>query len=238
MGSEIYHDLGNILKEGKLNSTVGDEGGFAPDLGSDEEALELICQAIKRAGYEGQVKIALDCAASEWTHTSGVPYKTCKLGKEYTAEELINYYAELIEKYPIMSIEDGLGEDDFGGWKLMTDKLGDKLRLVGDDLFVTNDSRLREGIKQGIGNSILIKPNQIGTLSEVLKVIDTAKNAHYGFILSHRSGETEDTTLSDIAVGTGAAFIKAGAPCRSERIAKYNRLLRIEGALNSSAVYG
>lgn len=238
MGSEIYHDLGNILKEGKLNSTVGDEGGFAPDLGSDEEALELICQAIKRAGYEGQVKIALDCAASEWTHTSGVPYKTCKLGKEYTAEELINYYAELIEKYPIMSIEDGLGEDDFGGWKLMTDKLGDKLRLVGDDLFVTNDSRLRDGIKQGIGNSILIKPNQIGTLSEVLKVIDTAKNAHYGFILSHRSGETEDTTLSDIAVGTGAAFIKAGAPCRSERIAKYNRLLRIEGALNSSAVYG
>ena len=238
MGSEIYHDLGNILKRKKLSSGVGDEGGFAPNLNSDEEALELICDAIKEAGYEGRVKIALDCAASEWTHTEGVPYKTCKNGKEYTADELIDYYESLIQKYPIISMEDGLGEDDFSGWERMTERLGDKLALVGDDLFVTNDSRLRDSIKRNIANSILIKPNQIGTLSEVLQVIETAKSAHYGFILSHRSGETEDTTLADIAVGTGAMFIKSGAPCRSERVAKYNRLLRIEGALSSSAIYG
>ncbi|MBQ7294250.1 MAG: phosphopyruvate hydratase [Clostridia bacterium] len=238
MGSEIYHNLGNILKRKKLSSGVGDEGGFAPNLESDEEALELICDAIKEAGYEEKVKIALDCAASEWTHTEGVPYKTCKNGKEYTAEELVDYYSSLSKKYPIISIEDGLGEDDFDGWEMMTKKLGDNLTLVGDDLFVTNDTRLRDCVKRKIGNSILIKPNQIGTLSEVLKVIDTAKSSGYGFIISHRSGETEDTTLADIAVGTGAMFIKAGAPCRGERTAKYNRLLRIEGALSSSAIYG
>ena len=237
MGSEIYHDLGNILKRKKLSSGVGDEGGFAPNLNSDEEALELICDAIKEAGYDGRVKIALDCAASEWTHTDGVPYKTCKGGKEYTADELIDYYESLVEKYPIISMEDCLGEDDFSGWERLTERLGDKLTLVGDDLFVTNDSRLRDSIKRNIANSILIKPNQIGTLSEVLQVIETAKSANYGFILSHRSGETEDTTLADIAVGTGAMFIKSGAPCRSERVAKYNRLLRIEGALSSAAIY-
>ena len=238
MGSEIYHDLGNILKRKKLNSGVGDEGGFAPNLNSDEEALELICDAIKEAGYESRVKIALDCAASEWTHTNGVPYKTCKNGKEYSAEELVEYYSSLIKKYPIISIEDGLGEDDFDGWEMMTERLGKEVTLVGDDLFVTNDNRLRDCAKRKIGNSILIKPNQIGTLSEVLKVIDRARSSGYGFIISHRSGETEDTTLADIAVGTGAMFIKAGAPCRGERTAKYNRLLRIEGALSSSAVYG
>ena len=159
-------------------------------------------------------------------------------GKEYTADELTEYYASLTEKYPIISIEDGLGEDDFSGWERMTEKLGEKIALVGDDLFVTNDNRLKDSIKRKIANSILIKPNQIGTLSEVLKVIETAKSAHYGFVISHRSGETEDTTLADIAVGTGARFIKAGAPCRSERVAKYNRLLRIEGALSSAAIYG
>ncbi len=238
MGSEIYHDLGNILKKRKLSTAVGDEGGFAPDLSSDEEALELICEAIKDAGYEGLVKIALDCAASEWTHTEGVPYKTCKLGKEYTADDLISYYSSLVSKFPIISIEDGLGEDDTSGWRKLTEALGQKIHLVGDDLFVTNDARLKDGIKQGIANSILVKPNQIGTLSEVLRVIESAKTARYGFILSHRSGETEDTTLADIAVGTGAMFIKSGSPCRGERTAKYNRLLRIEGALNSSSVYG
>lgn len=238
MGSEIYHDLGNILKRMKLSSGVGDEGGFAPDLNSDEEALELICDAIKEAGYEGKVKIALDCAASEWTHTEGISYKTCKQGKEYTAEELICYYESLISKYPIISIEDGLGEDDFSGWEKLTETLGGKIALVGDDLFVTSDTRLKDCVKKSIANSILIKPNQIGTLSEVLKVIETARMSNYGFIISHRSGETEDTTLADIAVGTGARFIKAGAPCRSERVAKYNRLIRIEGALSSSAIYG
>ncbi len=238
MGSEIYHDLGNILKRKSLSVGVGDEGGYAPNLESDEEALELINDAIKEAGYEGKVKIALDCAASEWTHTEGVPYKTCKGGKEYTADELIAYYESLIEKYPIISIEDGLGEDDFSGWERLTERIGSKLSLIGDDLFVTNDTRLKDSIKRNIGNSILIKPNQIGTLSEVLRVIETAKTAHYGFVVSHRSGETEDTTLADIAVGTGAMFIKSGAPCRSERVAKYNRLLRIEGALSSAAVYG
>jgi enolase len=238
MGSEIYHDLGNILKERKLSAGVGDEGGYAPNLESDEEALMLIREAIKRAGYEGAVKIALDCAASEWTHTEGVEYKTCKQGMEFDADGLINYYERLISEYPIISIEDGLGEDDFDGWEKLTARLGDKVTLVGDDLFATNDMRLKDAIKRSIGNSILIKPNQIGTLSEVLKVIESAKAAHYGFIVSHRSGETEDTTLADIAVGTGAMFIKAGAPCRGERIAKYNRLLRIEGALSGSSLYG
>ena len=238
MGSEIYHDLGNILKEKKLFSGVGDEGGFAPNLESDEEALELICLAIKKAGYDGKVKIALDCAASEWTHTNGVPYKACKSQKEYSHKELIGYYSAIIEKYPIISIEDGLGEDDFSGWEAMTQELGEKVILVGDDLFVTNDSRLKDCVKKKIANSILIKPNQIGTLSEVMKVTETAKASGYGFIISHRSGETEDTTLADIAVGLGARFIKAGAPCRSERVAKYNRLLRIEGALSSFSVYG
>lgn len=238
MGSEIYHVLGNILKRKNLSNAVGDEGGFAPNLASDEEALELICEAIKESGYENLVKIALDCAASEWTHTENVQYKTCKKHTEYTAEELINYYAILLEKYPIMSIEDGCGEDDLIGWQKLTSKFGNKTLLVGDDLFVTNETRLRNCIAQHAGNSILIKPNQIGTLSETLQVIETAKSSNYNFIISHRSGETEDTTIADIAVGTGAAFIKSGAPCRSERVAKYNRLLRIEGVLSSSAIYG
>lgn len=237
MGSEIYHTLANILKENKLSISVGDEGGYAPNLNSDEEAFEFIVEAIERSGYTGKVKIAIDVASSEWTHTEEVPYKTCKLGKEYTSTDLIEYYESLIDKYPIISIEDGLGEEDTEGWKKLTDRLGNKVKLVGDDLFVTNNKRLNDGIRSKIANSILIKPNQIGTLSETLSVIETAKASNYGFIISHRSGETEDTTISDIAVATGSMFIKAGAPCRSERTAKYNRLLRIEGSISNS-IYG
>lgn len=237
MGSEVYHTLANILKENKLSISVGDEGGYAPDLNSDEEAFEFIVEAIERSGYTGKIKIAIDVASSEWTHTEGIPYKTCKLGKEYTSSDLIEYYERLIEKYPIISIEDGLGEEDTEGWKKFTDRLGDRVKLVGDDLFVTNKKRLDSGIRSKIANSILIKPNQIGTLSETLSVIERAKASNYGFIISHRSGETEDTTISDIAVATGSMFIKAGAPCRSERTAKYNRLLRIEGSI-SDAIYG
>lgn len=237
MGSEVYHNLAYILKDKGLSVSVGDEGGYAPNLNSDEEALDYIVNAIEMSGYTGKVKIALDVASSEWTHTDGVPYKTCKLKKEYTSLDLIEYYEKLIDKYPIISIEDGLGEEDTEGWISLTKRIGNKVKLVGDDLFVTNRKRLDAGINSGIANSILIKPNQIGTLSETLSVIDTARASGYGFIISHRSGETEDTTISDIAVATGATFIKSGAPCRSERTAKYNRLLRIEGSI-SNAIYG
>ena len=238
MGSEIYHNLGNILKGMKRTATVGDEGGYAPDLDSDEEALSLICQAIEMSGYTtDQVKIALDVAASSWHREDGT-YVTMKRDEAHTAEQLIDTYTSYLARYPIVSIEDGLGEEDVVGWKKMTERLGHRVSLVGDDLFVTNEARLRMGIREGIANSILIKPNQIGTLSETLDVIRTAKDFGYGFILSHRSGETEDSTLADIAVGVGAPFIKAGAPCRSERVAKYNRLLRIESSLNRSAIYG
>ena len=238
MGSEIYHTLGNILKGMKRVATVGDEGGYAPDLDSDEEALALICQAIEQSGYTtDEVKIALDVAASAWHREDGT-YHMMKRGEIHTADQLIDTYESYISRYPIISIEDGLGEEDFDAWKRMTARLGSRIALVGDDLFVTNDKRLRQGIRDGFANSILIKPNQIGTLSETMEVIRTAKDADYGFILSHRSGETEDSTLADIAVGMNAPFIKAGAPCRSERVAKYNRLLRIESSLNSGAVYG
>ena len=238
MGSEIYHNLGNLLKGMKRVATVGDEGGYAPDLESDEEALDLICQAIEKSGYTtDQVKIALDVAASAWYREDGT-YQMMKRNETHTADQLIDTYEHYINRYPIVSIEDGLGEEDFDAWKKMTARLGSRVSLVGDDLFVTNDKRLRKGIREDIANSILIKPNQIGTLSETMRVIRTAKDAGYGFILSHRSGETEDSTLADIAVGMNAPFIKAGAPCRSERVAKYNRLLRIESSLNSGAIYG
>ena len=238
MGSEIYHTLGNLLKGMKRTTTVGDEGGYAPDLDSDEEALDLICQAIEKSGYTtDQVKIALDVAASAWHREDGT-YHMMKRGEIRTADQLIDTYEQYVNRYPIVSIEDGLGEEDFGAWKKMTARLGNRIALVGDDLFVTNDKRLRQGIREGFANSILIKPNQIGTLSETMDVIRTAKDADYGFILSHRSGETEDSTLADIAVGMNAPLIKAGAPCRSERVAKYNRLLRIESSLNSGAIYG
>lgn len=237
MGSEIYHTLGKILHKEGFASTVGDEGGFAPNLGQDEEALELICRAIEESGYTtDEVRIALDCAAGEW-YDERDGYRLPKHGTPKSRTELIDEWARLVDKYPIFSIEDGLDQRDFEGWTELTERLGRKVMLVGDDLFVTNEKRLREGISRGAGNAILIKPNQIGTLSEVIHVIRVARENGYAFIPSHRSGETEDTTLADIAVGVGARFIKSGAPCRSERVAKYNRLLRIESAIGSAAVY-
>ncbi|MBO5305749.1 MAG: phosphopyruvate hydratase [Clostridia bacterium] len=237
IGSEIYHTLGNILKGKRLASTVGDEGGFAPDLDSDEEAIELIIEAIRKAGFSTDVvRISLDVAASEWYH-DGV-YKVIKRDTQYTANELSDYFVSLTQKYPILSIEDPLDEEDFDAWQALTARCGKETVLGGDDLFVTNQRRLEKGIRLGAANAILIKPNQIGTLSETLNVIRLAKENGYRFILSHRSGETEDTTIADIAVATGAPFIKSGAPCRSERVAKYNRLLRIESSLGGSACYG
>ncbi|MGM9632252.1 MAG: phosphopyruvate hydratase [Eubacteriales bacterium] len=239
VGSEIYHNLGNIIKERGMSVAVGDEGGYAPDLHDDEEALDLILEAIERSTYSADdVKIALDVASSAWYREDENIYRTLKRDSEYSAEELISYYENLISKYPIISIEDGLGEEDYEGWAELTARLGNRCMLVGDDLFVTNPKRFRDGIERGIANSILIKPNQIGTLTETFKAIRMAQENGYAYILSHRSGETEDTTLADIAVATNAPFIKAGAPCRSERIAKYNRLLRIEASLCGNAEYG
>ena len=239
-GSEIYHALGKLLKSKGLSTGVGDEGGFAPVLSSDEEAIELILEAISSAGYTTeQIKIALDAAASEWFDDNSRSYVLPKTQRKMSVIELVDYWVELCEKFPsIMSIEDALDQRDNEGWISVTGKLGDKIMLVGDDLFVTNAARLSDGIDKKIGNAILIKPNQVGTLSETMDTVHTAKNAGYRFILSHRSGDTEDTTIADIAVALGAGFIKTGAPCRSERVAKYNRLLRIESALNSSARYG
>ena len=238
MGSEIYHTLGKLLKSKGYSSTVGDEGGFAPDLHDDEEALDLICRAIEESGYNtDQIRIALDCAAGEWCGEDG-SYRLPKRGKVYTRSELIDRWESLVSKYPLFSIEDGLDQRDFDGWREMTARIGDRVMLVGDDLFVTNEKRLCEGIRCGAANSILIKPNQIGTLTEVVRVISRARTAGYSFILSHRSGETEDVTLADICVAMGASYIKSGAPCRSERVAKYNRLLRIESALGANARYG
>ena len=225
--SEIYHTLKGILKEKGFSSAVGDEGGFAPNLNSDEEALELIVSAIKKAGYtKSQIKIALDIASSEWYN--GGEYKLPKRKKCMTANELISYYEGLCEKYPIISIEDGVGENDWEGWKALTKALGNKIQLVGDDLFVTNYERLKKGIAEGVANAILIKPNQIGTLTETLDVIAYAKQKGYKTIISHRSGESEDTTIADLAVAVNAGQIKTGAPARSDRVAKYNRLLIIE----------
>lgn len=239
MGSEIYHALGSLLKKKSLASTVGDEGGYAPDLSSDEEALDLIVRAISKAGYDtDRVKIALDMASGEWFSSESGRYELPKRKVSKTREEMTDYIEKLTRTYPIMSVEDGLDQTDFEGWAELTRRLGRETMLVGDDLFVTNTERLRSGIDAGAANAILIKPNQIGTLSETLEVIHTAKDAGYRFILSHRSGETEDTTLSDIAVATASPFIKSGAPCRGERVAKYNRLLRIESSLNSGARYG
>lgn len=225
-GSEIYHALAKILKAKGLSTAVGDEGGFAPNLSSDEEAIDLLVEAIGAAGYStDRVGIALDVAASEWYENG--KYKMRKRNSESTAEQLIEYYRCIFMKYPIISIEDGLAEDDFGGWCALTEALGDKVMLVGDDLFVTNEKRLAKGIELGAANAILIKPNQIGTLSEVMSVIDLALRSGYKYIISHRSGETPDAFISDLAVATGAQFIKAGAPCRGERVAKYNRLSEI-----------
>ena len=238
MGCEIYHTLGKILRAEGFSATVGDEGGYAPNLNDDEAALELICRAIEQSGYNtDRVKIALDCAAGEWFSEDG-SYHMPKRGKVYSRSGLIENWCSLAKKYPIFSIEDGLDQRDFDGWSELTEKMENGVMLVGDDLFVTNEKRLREGIRRGAANTILIKPNQIGTLTEVIGVIETARNAGYGFIPSHRSGETEDTTLADLCVGMNASFIKCGAPCRSERVAKYNRLLRIESSLGANARYG
>lgn len=230
--SEIYHSLGIILKSKGLLTGVGDEGGFAPDLQSDEQAIELIVKAIESAGYNtDEIKIALDAASSEWYEDGS--YKLPKRKQNYTSDQLIGYYEELISKYPIISIEDGLSEEDWDGWKKLTERLGKKIQLVGDDLFVTNTERLSKGIDMTVANSILVKPNQIGTLTETLDVILLAKENGYTTVISHRSGETEDTTIADIAVAVNAGQIKTGAPCRTDRVAKYNRLLMIENEINA-----
>lgn len=233
--SEIYHELKNILKNRNLVTAVGDEGGFAPNLSNDEEALELLVEAIKNAGYTpGQeVGIALDIAATEMYEEAEKiekegSYLFWKTGEIKTSDEMVEYYAELVDKYPIISIEDGLAEEDWYGWEKLTSKLSDKILLVGDDLFVTNPKRLQKGIMKKIANSILIKPNQIGTLSETIEAINLAKRNNYTTIISHRSGETEDTTIADLAVALGCKYIKSGAPCRTDRVCKYNRLLNIE----------
>lgn len=237
--SEVYHALGSVLKERELSTGVGDEGGFAPDLKNDEEALELIMEAIKKAGYKPGIdfKIAIDAASSEWVQSDG-NYKMPKSGITKTPEQMVEFWEDLIDKYPIVSIEDGMGEDDFDGWKMLTDRIGEKVQLVGDDLFVTNTKRLKKGIEKGVANSILIKVNQIGTLTEALDAVEMAHKAGYTAVISHRSGETEDSIIADIAVATNAGQIKTGAPARSERVAKYNQLLRIEEEISFAAEYG
>ena len=225
--AEITHTLGQQLKARGLSTGVGDEGGFAPDLESDEAAIEAVLEAVEKAGYGGKVQLALDAAGSEWAQENG-RYRLPKRGKELDTEDMIEYWENLVQKYPILSIEDPLGEEDWQGWAEMTRRLGDKVQLVGDDLFVTNSERLRQGMDEGAGNAILIKPNQIGTLTETLDCIELAKRGGYKTIISHRSGETEDTFIADLAVAVNAGQIKTGAPCRTERVANYNRLLRIE----------
>ena len=237
--AEVFHTLKAILQEKGLSTAVGDEGGFAPNLENEEEAIQYIIEAIKRAGYEPGIEfvIALDAAASEWKGPSQGEYVQPKSGKHFSTHSLIEHWKELVEKYPIFSIEDALDEEDWEGWKKLTKALGDKVQLVGDDLFVTNTERLGKGIQQGCGNSILIKLNQIGTMSETMDAIKMAHEAGYTAIASHRSGETEDTTIADLAVALNMGQIKTGAPSRSERVAKYNQLLRIEEGLGKSAIF-
>ena len=237
--TEVFHALAGILKDRGLATSVGDEGGFAPAQKSDEEAIETILEAVKKAGYEPgkDFKIAMDAASSEWKTGTIGEYKLPKAGTVYTSEQLIDHWKKLVEKYPIISIEDALDEEDWEGWKKLTAELGDKVQLVGDDLFVTNTERLAKGIKLGCGNSILIKLNQIGSVSETLEAIKMAHKAGYTAVTSHRSGETADTTIADLAVALNTCQIKTGAPSRSERVAKYNQLLRIEEELGTSAVY-
>jgi len=236
-GAEVFHALKRTLHERGLSTAVGDEGGFAPDLESNEAALEALISGIQAAGYRPgeDVAIALDPAASEIYADSS--YRLEHEGRTLSSDELTAYWAEMAERYPIVSIEDGMDEEDWDGWKALTERLGERLQLVGDDLFVTNTERLRRGIELGVGNSILVKVNQIGTLTETLDAIKTAREAGYTAVMSHRSGETEDTTIADLAVGTGCGQIKTGAPSRSDRVAKYNQLLRIEEALGADAVY-
>ena len=237
--TEVFHALAALLKENGLATSVGDEGGFAPDLASDEEAIEYILEAVQKAGYEPgrDFVLAMDAASSEWKSGTKGEYVLPKCGKRFTSAELVEHWRNLCDKYPIYSIEDGLDEEDWEGWQMMTRELGDRVQLVGDDLFVTNTERLKKGIDLGCGNSILIKLNQIGSVSETLEAIKMAHKAGYTAISSHRSGETEDTTIADLAVAMNTCQIKTGAPSRSERVAKYNQLLRIEEELEEAAVY-
>jgi len=237
MGAEIFHALKAVLKNRGLSTAVGDEGGFAPDLASNEEALQVIVEAVKNAGYEmgTDITLALDCAASEFYRDG--KYHLSGEGKSFTAAEFTDYLAELCDRYPIVSIEDGLDESDWEGWKILSDRLGERVQLVGDDLFVTNTRILKQGIDQGVANSILIKFNQIGSLTETLDAISMANEAGYTAVISHRSGETEDATIADLAVGTAAGQIKTGSLCRSDRVAKYNQLLRIEQELEGDVAY-
>ena len=237
IGTEVFHALAKSLKAKGLSTTVGDEGGFAPNLSSNEAALQELMAGIEAAGYRpgDDVAIALDPATSE-IYSDGV-YDLKHEGRKLSSEEMVSYWAEIVDKYPVVSIEDGLDENDWDGWKLLTDTLGSKTQLVGDDLFVTNPARLTEGIERGVGNSILVKVNQIGTLSETLEAVGIASQAGYTAVMSHRSGETEDTTIADLAVATGCGQIKTGAPSRSDRVAKYNQLLRIEEAIGIGAKY-
>jgi enolase len=237
-GTETYHALKQLLHERGLSTAVGDEGGFAPNLASNEDALRVLVEAIDRAGYEpgGQISLALDPAASEF-FANGTYTLAGEKGRELDSAGMVDYYAGLCGRYPIVSIEDGLAEDDWDGWALLTEKLGQRVQLVGDDLFVTNVARLSRGIESGTANSILIKVNQIGTLTETLSAIDMAHRARYTSVVSHRSGETEDVTIADLAVATNAGQIKTGSLCRTDRVAKYNQLLRIEEALGASAAY-
>ena len=237
MGSEVYHSLKSVLKERGLSTNVGDEGGFAPSLRSNKEAVELILVAIERAGYKpgADCSLALDPAASEFYQDG--KYLLAREGVTLDSQGMVDYYTQWVSSYPIISIEDGMAEDDWEGWQLLTEKIGKKIHLVGDDLYVTNSERLARGIAIGTSNSILIKPNQIGTLTETIAAIQMAQRAGWKAIISHRSGETEDTTIADLAVAMNTGLIKAGAPCRSERICKYNRLLRIEEELGLKAIY-
>lgn len=239
MCAEVFHKLKEILKKSGLSTAVGDEGGYAPNLKSDEDAIKLIIEAIEEAGYKTRkdFMLAIDAATSEWIQNDGT-YKTKKSEIVRTSDELIDYWQSLVDKYPIISIEDGLAEDDWDGWKRMTDRLSKKVQLVGDDFFVTNVERLKKGIDMGCANSILVKVNQIGTLTESLDAVDAALKAGYSAILSHRSGETEDTTIADLAVALNVGQIKTGAPSRSERVSKYNQLLRIEQGFCKASVYG
>ena len=244
MGAEIYHNLKKVLKEKGLSTGVGDEGGFAPNVKDEDEALSLIVEAIEKAGYKPgeEVALALDVAATEMYDEAKKigkdgDYHFWKIGVTKTADEMIDFMEDLVNRYPIVSIEDGLAEEDWDGWKILTEKLGDKIQLVGDDLFVTNIKRLQKGIDLGVSNSILIKLNQIGTLTETLDAIELAKKNGMTAVVSHRSGETEDTTLADVAVATNAGQIKTGAPCRTDRVAKYNRLLNIENDLGKAAIF-
>ena len=238
MGVEVFHNLKSILKTKGYKTSVGDEGGFAPDLHSNEEAFTLIVKAIRKAGYRPgkDMVLGIDAAATEF-YRNGFYFLKAEKKPKKTSGEMIDYYESLIKKFPILSIEDGLAEDDWKGWKVMTTRLGKKIQLVGDDLFVTNPNRLSRGILEGVANAILVKPNQIGTLTETLEVIEMAKRAGYQTIISHRSGETEDTTISDLAVGTNAGQIKTGATSRTDRVAKYNQLIRIEERLGNRAIY-